>query len=606
VNRTALRTALIWHDEVMDDVVLEKPRTITIGADGTATFTTPELGLPANFAIVKPGNRGYLLTLGENMGGKLCIDGEEKDVSEFVRRGGEGGFHGTPIDGKDWGLIELDSSGHHKLFFQFVPLEEAPDTALSKYVEGLLVPFAALAILFAMFVGGLLAYTVANQWLADAVAAIIAVIVGGASGALMAFYTGAIRFTVPMIIMGAISFGSTTVMGAIAWWIAIAKYAAFQSIKAGASLDHALAVGSHTPAVSDVIFLGALSASLVLIVSGIIASMLTDDSDSMVALAFSVVLHAAILFMTYQLYQPENPFVWPGPKSLTGNYLVTRLDPEPPPEPEKPKPTAVAQKSDGASLPKSETKKNTGTKGEDGKSGGKGETERARDPNADETQPKEPPKVAFFEDKNRKMLDNIIDRNLSTSLSKFTGIKGDLRTGSIGFGKGSGSGVGDDLMGTGTHKGSKGNGTGAGGTAEGDFVSGKGHIDTGGERAGGTCKGAGCDGSGMRQIAVKMEDATGDFNGLSKEEIDRVVKARAGVFRACYQKELNRSPGIGGKLIINFVIDGEGTVKSARTNGGSLKNDGVESCVKSNIMRLKFPAKGGAIVNYPFVFTQGG
>jgi hypothetical protein len=28
--------------------------------------------------------------------------------------------------------------------------------------------------------------------------------------------------------------------------------------------------------------------------------------------------------------------------------------------------------------------------------------------------------------------------------------------------------------------------------------------------------------------------------------------------------------------------------------------------VKGNIMRLKFPAKGGAIVNYPFVFTQGG
>jgi len=84
------------------------------------------------------------------------------------------------------------------------------------------------------------------------------------------------------------------------------------------------------------------------------------------------------------------------------------------------------------------------------------------------------------------------------------------------------------------------------------------------------------------------------------------VKARAGVFRACYQKELNRTPGIGGKMIIRFVIGADGVVKSASNAGGSFSNDGVESCVKSNIMRLKFPAKGGANVTYPFLFTQGG
>ena len=77
------------------------------------------------------------------------------------------------------------------------------------------------------------------------------------------------------------------------------------------------------------------------------------------------------------------------------------------------------------------------------------------------------------------------------------------------------------------------------------------------------------------------------------------------MFRACYQKELNRSPGLGGKMVVHFVIGGDGTVKSAKTSGGSsLRNDAVESCVTSNIMRLKFPAKGGmANVNYPFVFS---
>ena len=60
---------------------------------------------------------------------------------------------------------------------------------------------------------------------------------------------------------------------------------------------------------------------------------------------------------------------------------------------------------------------------------------------------------------------------------------------------------------------------------------------------------------------------------------------------------------------MHFVISGsDGSVKSAKTGGGStMHNDDVESCVSSNIMRLKFPAKGGlANVNYPFVFQPGG
>ena len=96
-----LRTALVWHDEVKDDVVVHKPSKITVGDTGKTTFTVPNVGLPKNFAIVRPGNRGYLLTLGERMRGTIFIDGEKKDVGEFVRRGGEGGspggFRATPV-----------------------------------------------------------------------------------------------------------------------------------------------------------------------------------------------------------------------------------------------------------------------------------------------------------------------------------------------------------------------------------------------------------------------------------------------------------------------------------------------------------------------------
>jgi hypothetical protein len=64
VTTVALRTALVWNGEVMDDVVSHEPKAITVGNSGGATFTVPNVGLPANFAVVRPGNRGYLLTLG--------------------------------------------------------------------------------------------------------------------------------------------------------------------------------------------------------------------------------------------------------------------------------------------------------------------------------------------------------------------------------------------------------------------------------------------------------------------------------------------------------------------------------------------------------------
>jgi hypothetical protein len=521
VSRTALRTALIWHDEVMEDLVLAKPRRITIGPNGKCTFVVPDLGLPRRFAIVRPGNRGYLLTLGERMRGTICVNGEDKDVAQFVRHGdGDGGgFRATSISGRDWGVIDLDESGHLKLFFQFVTIEDPPQF-----------------------------------------------------------------FTRSVLLAGALGYVLSSAALTLLWYL-------------------------KDLAVDEAAFRGVGLSTLAMLVGGVAWGMIRQDSESQASLAFSVVLHAALLFMTYQLYDGENPFVWPGSRSLTGNYLVTRIDKEPPPEP-KPIPTVGnTPEPQLAAAPTKAPPKKTATKGDEGRSGGKGEQERARDPNAKDVPP-EPPKVQFFEDKNRKILDNIIDRNLATNIGKFAGIKSDtLARGSVGFGPGAGTGVGPG-EGTGTRSGSKKGGSGGGGNVEGDFVTGPGKIDTGGNRpGGGNCKGAGC-GTGPREIKVGFADPTGDFGGLTAEEIDRVVKARAGVFRACYQKELNHSPGIGGKLLIHFKIGGDGVVQAGNTSTASastLRNDAVEQCVKSNVNRLKFPAKGGvANVNYPFVFTQGG
>jgi hypothetical protein len=341
-------------------------------------------------------------------------------------------------------------------------------------------------------------------------------------------------------------------------------------------------------------------ATIALALSGVIWWITRQNGDQQASLSFSIVLHAALLFMTYQLYDSSDPFVWPGSRALTANYLATRLEKEPEP---KPTPTVGPKSAEQMAATKSpEPPKKAATKGEQGAAGGKGERERARQKDgADEPSWRDTP----LDQKNRKVLDSF-DQHLKTDLDKF--LKGTPRDGDMGFGHGTGTGVGDFLAGTGTHHGSKGHGSGGGGNAEGDFVS-SGKIDTGAERAGGgPCAGKGPCGNSPKEVKVTMSGAEGDLGGLTAEEIDRVVKARAGVFRACYQKELNRQPSLGGKLLVHFVIGGDGIVKSAKIGGGSsMRNEDVEDCVTSNIMRLRFPAKGGlATVNYPFVFQPGG
>jgi hypothetical protein len=194
-------------------------------------------------------------------------------------------------------------------------------------------------------------------------------------------------------------------------------------------------------------------------------------------------------------------------------------------------------------------------------------------------------KKAMHADKNSEILDEIIDRNLTTNLSKFTGIRGEMSTkGSQGLGPGvaPGGGSGGDFV------------SRPGGGSGGDFVS---------------RPGSGPGGAGPKAVRVGFAEPSGEFGGLVAEEIDRAIKARAGIFRACYQKELNHTPGISGKLVVQFVIGGDGAVQASRTVigiGSTMHNDAVEECVKANVNHLKFPAKGGlARVHYPFMFSQG-
>jgi len=105
---------------------------------------------------------------------------------------------------------------------------------------------------------------------------------------------------------------------------------------------------------------------------------------------------------------------------------------------------------------------------------------------------------------------------------------------------------------------------------------------------------------------VGFAAASGDLGDYSAEEIDRVIKAHAGVLRACYQKQLTKEPKLAGKLTYEIKIDTAGAVSRVMLKSSTAKSTALDDCLKIQIMRFKFPAKSNAaVVVYPLIFTQG-
>jgi hypothetical protein len=133
---------------------------------------------------------------------------------------------------------------------------------------------------------------------------------------------------------------------------------------------------------------------------------------------------------------------------------------------------------------------------------------------------------------------------------------------------------------------------------------GGGRIDTGG--AGGVQARL----KGAKERRVQVGVAPGDpsvSDGLSKQIVQRVVRAHQGGIKYCYETELMRQPRLAGKIVVSWRIDLEGKVLSARVRSTTMNNVSVESCLVRQIGRWRFPKPAGMMVDvaYPFLFRSG-
>jgi TonB family protein len=91
------------------------------------------------------------------------------------------------------------------------------------------------------------------------------------------------------------------------------------------------------------------------------------------------------------------------------------------------------------------------------------------------------------------------------------------------------------------------------------------------------------------------------------DDIRAVVTAHREVFRACYDESLKSHPGIKGAFVLRFVVNPDGSVKSAEADPkrSDIHAPDLEMCASKAVKRLKFPPshKGmESTVNYPFDF----
>lgn len=119
--------------------------------------------------------------------------------------------------------------------------------------------------------------------------------------------------------------------------------------------------------------------------------------------------------------------------------------------------------------------------------------------------------------------------------------------------------------------------------------------------------------SGQDGAGASDDGAAGE---LSKESIRDAVQAVIEDVKACYDEQLERSPALGGKIILDFTIDAEegvgGVVDRVEVSDASdepmRQATQLSECIVDTIYTLELPAPegGGTVdVSYPMVMSPG-
>jgi len=122
-------------------------------------------------------------------------------------------------------------------------------------------------------------------------------------------------------------------------------------------------------------------------------------------------------------------------------------------------------------------------------------------------------------------------------------------------------------------------------------------------------KGAMTAGTGGDRIALGTADAEVE-EGLTKEEVGRVIHQHMKEVRYCYESSMVRASKVDGKVILDFTINGKGIVAKQKVGVSTLPDPALGECIMRRLRTWQFPNPKGGVnvdVSYPFNFkTLGG
>lgn len=183
---------------------------------------------------------------------------------------------------------------------------------------------------------------------------------------------------------------------------------------------------------------------------------------------------------------------------------------------------------------------------------------------------------------------------------------GSSRSGAFGTKNGMGGGLGSGFSG-----GIK-NALGGKGLVGG--LSGEGSQAYGAQGYGSANFGGGQRGHGGGSVGAKLGNLMvpafndGEVNGgLTREQVEAVVRRNSGQLTFCYEKALQANPQLRGRLTLEWIVGPAGSVTSVKMSSSSMGAKSVESCVLASIKKWKFPRPVGGVnvdVSYPFDFGR--
>lgn len=92
---------------------------------------------------------------------------------------------------------------------------------------------------------------------------------------------------------------------------------------------------------------------------------------------------------------------------------------------------------------------------------------------------------------------------------------------------------------------------------------------------------------------------------LDEGAVRATVGRRLGAIKACYERELRRTPTLAGRVTVAFTVGAIGRVTRARVTQNTLGASEVGTCVARQFRAMRFPSptNGDVTFRYPFIFA---